>query len=67
MLVSLVQPSNADMFRNIVLRNAVFLHFRETMMNNGRWANEEIMDGTYRHPISEKQIEANKKMNDFFE
>jgi hypothetical protein len=23
------------------------------------------MDGTYRHPMSEAQIEANQKMNDF--
>ena len=32
-------------------------------MLNGGWSNEVIMNGTYRHPMSEKQIEANKKMN----
>ena len=32
---------------------------------NGGWSNEKIMDGTYRHPMSEAQLEANQKMNDF--
>ncbi|MEE1139545.1 MAG: site-specific integrase [Acutalibacteraceae bacterium] len=32
-------------------------------MLNGGWANEHIMNGTYRHPMSEAQIEANTKMN----
>ena len=36
-------------------------------MLNGGWSNEKIMDGTYRHPMSEAQIEANKKMNNFVE
>lgn len=35
-------------------------------MANGGWSNEYIMDGTYRHPMSEKQIEANQKINNFF-
>lgn len=34
-------------------------------MLNGGWSNEKIMDGKYRHPISEAQIEANKKMNNY--
>ena len=34
-------------------------------MLNGGWSNEKIMDGTYRHPMSEAQKEANKKMNNF--
>jgi integrase len=36
-------------------------------MLNGGWSNEKIMDGTYRHPMSEAQAEANIKMNDFVE
>lgn len=36
-------------------------------MANGGWSNEHIMDGTYRHPMSENQAEANRKINDFFE
>lgn len=32
-------------------------------MQNGGWSSEKIMDGNYRHAISEAQIEANKKMN----
>lgn len=34
-------------------------------MLNGGWANEHIMNGTYRHPMSEAQIEANAKMNTY--
>ena len=37
----------------------------EIRKQNGGWSNEKIMDGTYRHPMSEAQIEANQKMNDF--
>lgn len=33
---------------------------------NGGWSSEKIMDGTYRHPMSEAQIEANQKMNEYF-
>lgn len=32
-------------------------------MENGGWSNEYIMNGTYRHSISEAQKDANKKMN----
>ena len=35
-------------------------------MENGGWANQEIMDGTYRHTMSEDQKEANAKINEFF-
>lgn len=34
-------------------------------MQNGGWSSEKIMDGNYRHAISESQIDANKKMNDY--
>ena len=34
-------------------------------MLNGGWSSEKIMDGTYLHPISEAQLEANEKMNLF--
>lgn len=34
-------------------------------MENGGWANEHIMNGSYRHAISEAQLEANSKMNDY--
>lgn len=34
-------------------------------MENGGWSNEQIMNGVYRHPITEKQIEANEKMNEY--
>lgn len=34
-------------------------------MLNGGWSNEHIMNGTYRHPMSEAQIEANSKMNTY--
>lgn len=34
-------------------------------MENGGWSNEKIMDGNYRHAMSEAQVEANQKMNDF--
>ena len=32
-------------------------------MLNGGWSNEYIMNGTYRHPMTEAQIDANTKMN----
>ncbi len=32
-------------------------------MENGGWSNEYIMNGTYRHTLSEAQKEANRKMN----
>lgn len=32
-------------------------------MENGGWSNEHIMNGTYRHSISEAQKDANTKMN----
>ena len=32
-------------------------------MENGGWANEHIMNGTYRHSLSEAQKDANSKMN----
>ena len=32
-------------------------------MENGGWSNEHIMNGTYRHSLSEAQKEANSKMN----
>lgn len=32
-------------------------------MENGGWSNEHIMNGTYRHSMSEAQKDANKKMN----
>lgn len=32
-------------------------------MENGGWSNEYIMNGTYRHSLSEAQVEANFKMN----
>ena len=34
-------------------------------MLNGGWSNEHIMNGTYRHPMSEEQEKANKKMNNY--
>lgn len=34
-------------------------------MENGGWSSERIMDGNYRHSISEAQIDANKKMNNY--
>lgn len=34
-------------------------------MLNGGWSNEHIMNGTYRHPMTEAQIEANTKMNTY--
>ncbi len=34
-------------------------------MENGGWSSEKIMDGNYRHAMSEAQKEANKKMNLF--
>lgn len=34
-------------------------------MLNGGWSNEKIMDGTYRHPMTEAQENANIKMNEF--
>lgn len=34
-------------------------------MENGGWSNETIMNGSYRHAISEAQIDANKKMNSY--
>lgn len=34
-------------------------------MQNGGWSSEKIMDGNYRHAISEAQEDANKKMNTF--
>ena len=37
----------------------------EIRKQNGGWSNEKIMDGTYRHPMSEAQKEANQKMNNF--
>ncbi len=35
-------------------------------MENGGWSNQAIMDGTYRHTMSEDQKTANEKINDFF-
>lgn len=35
----------------------------QVRMENGGWSNENIMNGTYRHSLSEAQKEANKKMN----
>lgn len=35
-------------------------------MENGGWSNQQIMDGTYRHTMTEAQVSANEKMNDFF-
>ena len=34
-------------------------------MENGGWSNESIMNGTYRHSLSEAQQSANKKMNNY--
>lgn len=34
-------------------------------MDNGGWSSEKVMDGNYRHPISEAQIEANNKINNY--
>lgn len=34
-------------------------------MLNGGWSNEHIMNGTYRHPMAEAQLEANEKMNTY--
>jgi len=34
-------------------------------MQNGGWSSEKVMDGNYRHAISEAQIDANKKMNKY--
>ena len=34
-------------------------------MDNGGWSDERIMNGNYRHPISEAQKEANVKMNNY--
>lgn len=38
----------------------------EIRMANGGWSSERVMDGNYRHRITESQLEANKKMNDYF-
>lgn len=32
-------------------------------MANGGWSNEKIMDGNYRHTLTDNQIEANTKLN----
>jgi integrase len=37
----------------------------QVRMENGGWSNSAIMDGTYRHSMSEAQEEANEKMNDY--
>ena len=37
----------------------------EIRMLNGGWASEKIMDGSYRHPITEEQINANLKINNY--
>lgn len=34
-------------------------------MDNGGWSDEKIMNGNYRHAITEAQLEANKKMNNY--
>ncbi len=34
-------------------------------MENGGWSNEKVMDGHYRHAMTEAQEEANEKMNKF--
>lgn len=34
-------------------------------MENGGWSSEKVMDGSYRHSITEAQIEANIKINDY--
>lgn len=34
-------------------------------MLNGGWSNEHIMNGTYRHPMTEAQKDANEKMNSY--
>ncbi len=35
----------------------------QVRMENGGWSNEYIMNGTYRHTLSEAQLDANSKMN----
>jgi integrase len=35
----------------------------QVRMENGGWSNEHIMNGTYRHSLTEAQLEANTKMN----
>lgn len=35
----------------------------QVRMENGGWSNEHIMNGTYRHILSEAQLDANSKMN----
>ena len=37
----------------------------EIRMLNGGWASEKIMDGSYRHPITEEQLSANSKINNY--
>ena len=34
-------------------------------MANGGWTNEKIMDGNYRHILSDSQIEANNKLDNY--
>ncbi len=37
----------------------------QVRMENGGWSNEHIMNGTYRHILSEAQLDANSKMNTY--
>lgn len=37
----------------------------QVRMENGGWSNEHIMNGNYRHAMSEAQTDANNKMNDY--
>ena len=39
---------------------------QQIRMENGGWSNAAIMDGTYRHGMSEAQESANKKMEEYF-
>ena len=39
---------------------------QQIRMENGGWSNAAIMDGTYRHSMSEAQETANKKMEEYF-
>lgn len=37
----------------------------EIRMLNGGWSSEKVMDGSYRHPITEEQLSANSKINNY--
>lgn len=73
MLNTILQRNNIEHLRFHDLRHiyssvsASLKIDNEIRKANGGWSSEKIMDGTYRHPMSEAQIEANQKMNNYFQ